>query len=911
MSYRRGCLVLLCGIAALLTVPAPVAAQPPRVDAHGDALPPGALARLGTVRFRHDAPVQSVRFSPDGRTVLGSSADGPGARLWEAATGKPLIRFENAPAFFRPVISPDNKLVADIGADYTARVWDLGTGKVVRSWDGEAWGFVSGDVQFAADGKLLVVRGARGGVKMIRRFDLTTGKELRRQDATLGVEPPLVVCPDGRRVIGRLENGQPLALFDLDTGAKLHEFEQSEAHRTRVPLLSPDGKTLLGVEEKQSRASIWDVATGKLIRRLGETRGLGFPRKEVFSPDGKRVALLEAEDASVLVFEVTTGKRLAELDADSPHHSHTFSPDGTLLAASADNNTVGVWEVATGKRVCQFAFEPGSQQTGADVAFAPDGRTLAIATGHRILLGDVTTGKEVTPATGHQEPPASLAFSPDGNTVASAGGDRVVCLWDAATGKELRRLTRIRDVVLSLEEQGRPVVAFTRAGLPLVAVRRNDSVILRDVRTGKELHRFTSLKKSWTKVAFDGDAGLLVAANVDGEVHVWDTATGKARQRLTWFPPDEAPTRFGEHDAPEPAFAPDSRCLAVLGRPRPLQWLLGNPQTDPYKLDVRLWEVATGKERGRFAFDERTTEGFTDWIKPKGDSNYPPSFTLTFSADGKTVAVGCRHSLYLCELSTGKEVRRFSRPGLVAGSTVFSPDGKLLAALDDQGRVSLWEVVTATLVGQFHCQAARAVVLAFAPDGKRLATGGSDTTVVIWDVAALVKPGAPGAGELDGQWAALADADAAKAFRAVNVLAAHPRDGVALLKKGLLPPVTLDAKRIGQLLAELDDGRFAVREQAMRQLEKLAEAAEPALKQALAEAKALEVRRRIEQLLHRMDGNPSPQMLRELRAVEALEQIASAEARQVLQALAQGMPGYRTTEAADAALRRLALRPAR
>src|SRR5207247_73410 len=112
------------------------AAKPPsakgRVDLDGDPLPPGAVARLGSVRFRHRAFVASLAFSPDGRTV--ASGDGYRIiRLWEAATGKEIHRLEGHifEQVYALAFSPDGTILASGGGDRTIRLWEVATGKEV------------------------------------------------------------------------------------------------------------------------------------------------------------------------------------------------------------------------------------------------------------------------------------------------------------------------------------------------------------------------------------------------------------------------------------------------------------------------------------------------------------------------------------------------------------------------------------------------------------------------------------------------------------------------------------------------------------------------------------------------------------------------------------------------------------
>ena len=129
---------------------------------------------------------------------------------------------------------------------------------------------------------------------------------------------------------------------------------------------------------------------------------------------------------------------------------------------------------------------------------------------------------------------------------------------------------------------------------------------------------------------------------------------------------------------------------------------------------------------------------------------------------------------------------------------------------------------------------------------------------------------------------------------------------VPFLQERLKPVAAVDGKRLAQLIAHLDSDEFTARQKATEALERLGDLAVPALEKALAGKPALEMRTRIERLLETADRMPPPEVLRSLRAVEALEHAGTPEARQRLEALAKGADGARLTREAQAALQRLA-----
>src|SRR5262249_37780219 len=135
-------------------------------------------------------------------------------------------------------------------------------------------------------------------------------------------------------------------------------------------------------------------------------------------------------------------------------------------------------------------------------------------------------------------------------------------------------------------------------------------------------------------------------------------------------------------------------------------------------------------------------------------------------------------------------------------------------------------------------------------------------------------------------WSALADPDAAASYRAMCRLIAAPADALTLLRPRLKPVESVDDKRIERWIADLDAGEFAAREKATKELRKLGELAEPALRKALASRPTLEMSRRLQGLLDDIaqhQWHPTPEILRQLRAIEVLERIDTPEARRLLE----------------------------
>jgi hypothetical protein len=215
-------------------------------------------------------------------------------------------------------------------------------------------------------------------------------------------------------------------------------------------------------------------------------------------------------------------------------------------------------------------------------------------------------------------------------------------------------------------------------------------------------------------------------------------------------------------------------------------------------------------------------------------------------------------------------------------------------------------VATGQEVACFNGHKSYVGALAFTPDGRTLATGSGDSTILLWDLTGHAQDGRPrheglSPDRLERCWADLRG-DARAAYRAVWALACNPREAAPFLDRqlGLAPA---DPSRLARLVAALDADSFADREPATAELERLGDAAAPALRKLRDDAASAEARRRADALLDKLASGP--EWLRARRAVAALEYAGTREARRVLEGLATGSGGSRLAAEARAALDRL------
>jgi hypothetical protein len=244
------------------------------------------------------------------------------------------------------------------------------------------------------------------------------------------------------------------------------------------------------------------------------------------------------------------------------------------------------------------------------------------------------------------------------------------------------------------------------------------------------------------------------------------------------------------------------------------------------------------------------------------------------------------------------------------GNLAFSPDARTLVTGDFDGQgLRLWEIATGKERWQFRGHTTGISSVVWSSDGALLASSSNDAPAFVWNVYGKQVgerlPSNPWTAEQsEKQWKKLCGPDARVAFEAIRDLIRNSDSAIPLLRTRLKPAEPLDPKRLKQWLQDLDGDAFEARQAAFAELGRLGDRIEAPLRQALKERPSLEAQRRLEGLLENLD-TVSPEHLARWRSLEALEQMSTTEAVQLLEELSAGQPGARLTEEASAVLVRV------
>jgi hypothetical protein len=210
---------------------------PARRDAAGDLLPPGAVARLGTVRFRHGGAVTTVAYFPDGKAVASGGLDGV-IRVWDAATGEELRRYPGC----HLAVAPDGKTWAswdDWSTGAKIRLWDAATGKQLREFKRPGGAIIAA---FSPDGKALAVGGVSAkGLNQLSLWEVATGKELPapRMGQKYDYVYRLAFAPDGKTIATSGDDDLTVRFWDLLTGKELPPSDKTAGRLPTHPAGRP------------------------------------------------------------------------------------------------------------------------------------------------------------------------------------------------------------------------------------------------------------------------------------------------------------------------------------------------------------------------------------------------------------------------------------------------------------------------------------------------------------------------------------------------------------------------------------------------------------------------------------------------------------------------------------------------
>lgn len=722
------------------------------------------LCQQSVEDFQADGPMDSVAFDRAGERLATGSWDGK-ARVWDARSGElratiPHGRYVHAVAF-----SPNGSALAIGSSDPVVKLVNSADGTLIREFPGHEASVLS--VTFSRDGRHLLTTSYD---KTARLWDVATGRMLQQLQGHNWWVWSAAFSPDGNRIVTASQDGKAIVWQKPSTPAnapykRVTEFT-SHGGPVYSAVFSPDGQT---------------IASGGFGKRV-----LIWNPDEIAPPDlKKRVDRIAEAPQKYRALEGHSGAV----------RSVDFSANGKLLVSGAQDNTVRVWDVATGTLIKALRGHGGQVRS---CVFSHDGKTVASAShDKRVKLWNLDGYEEVRVLrgrvlAGHVDAVLDAAFSPDGNQIVTASRDRTARTWDVKTGKAEQTLAEGHEFLAT-------AARFTQNGQSLITSGGDNTVRVWDVASGTQHSRLDRTGRS-SAVAVSHDGSLVLTGGDDRTAKLWHLTSGKMVQQLIPGTAKNPLPMEDRADVTAVAFSSDNRSL-IVGDTNGRAWLwkldtADNSWKEAAFLEghgatitaaaftasgdrvltasgdktVGQWDVATGKERRELALQHDdwvsslavSSDGVTaltacsDGTVQVWNINRPAverrlqlgktqTSDIDIAPNGKLAATfsAVDRTVRLWDLATGQEVFApgknntpfldSQRMGGLIWSGKFSPSSDYLVTIGGND-AQMWDVRTAKPNMSFSPHGAVASA-AYSPDGKRVVTGSWDNSAKIWDIA--------------------------------------------------------------------------------------------------------------------------------------------------------------------------------
>ncbi len=589
-------------------------------------------------------PVTSVAYSPDGKLIVATSADGTAA-VWDATTGRKRLDLSGHEAEVRDAaFSPNGALIVTASSDRTARIWDVATGKELLVLSGHTG--AANSAKFSPNGRWVMTASTDGAIKI---WDSATGIELRSLSDTHGSINAATFSSDGQSIV-TAGNGT-VRVWDASTGElrcalRPAWWDQGGPYRSAV--FAPDGRSIV-TASAIGTAVVWDT-TGCGPRIT--LRGHAGPINSVAYGNNGVSLVTASDDHTAKVWGADGELRLTLSGHTGPVNCAAFSPGDASIVTGGDDGIVKVWDTSTNPGRLILSSSGTSAVLGVD--FSPDGTRVATANlDGTVTLWDAATGRKLRSFV-HPGGVYRIAWKPDGDAIITAGRDYTVVVWDVDTGEPSQPPLRHGHEVLS--------AVFTRDGTAIVTASRDRTAKIWDAETG-QLHRtLTGHTDAVTFADFSPDGRLIVTASDDKTARLWDAATGAPLSELSGH---LGPVLYAAFSPECSTPAPDTTgCKPTI-------------VTASYDMSAKVWDMAT------------VSESLPELMTLHGHAGSVTS--ATYSPDGQSIlTASLDRSAVVWDAATGAE--RFTLRGHTGSlyEAAFSPDGASIVTASHDGTARVW-----------------------------------------------------------------------------------------------------------------------------------------------------------------------------------------------------------------------------
>jgi len=622
----------------------------------------------------HELAVLSVAISPDSNYVATASRD-KSAKLWEVSSGREVRSFLGHDMSVTALdFSADGKYLLTGSNDKTVRLWNVETGKtqVVLPVNGHV-----NAVALDPSSRFIMVSGYQTEYTgksyiwddSVLVFDLKTKKQIKKlpsdPDRGLGFGVDMAVSADGKWIaLG--EDNRKAHVYHIPEWKLAYTFEYSDKEsscggcNTRVAF-SPDSKNFY-MASHGGEAKKYALHDGQLLKTYVEKIDdlTGF----AISADGKKIAI--ATEKEIVVLSESTGAELAKMPAEENNDFNEikFLQNGSKILVACNDNTAFVWNTGINKKEKSFTGFLNQRDKGG-LSYDPNS------------YWESNIAKFVRFKN-------NLLISRDGKTLVKGKFGHKVKRWDVASGKTEMEYVGHKKAVLCYD--------LSKDGKKLLTGGGDGKIILWDFETGDSLKTIASYHEPIFDIHFNSDETKSLSCSWDASVKIHDLATGEREHMLD----------FQTNSAYNVLFHPNDLYLFTSRLDNSLQ----------------MWEIDTKKEVRNFI-------GHTDNIA-----------SIRLSPDQKTLlSASWDSSIRLWDVGTGLMDKKLKGHNGAVHIAIFSADGKQVYSGGADRVIRVWDLSTQKVIKTLEGHNGEITSLLFSPDNKMLISHSVDGVTKFWDLA--------------------------------------------------------------------------------------------------------------------------------------------------------------------------------
>lgn len=384
------------------------------------------------VQLGHGDEITDVAYGPNGDYVLSGSYDGT-MKLWEVSTGRMVRTFRGHEDIIDSVVfGPKGNVALSGSRDNTMKLWDLETGRTLHTFIAHMKSVYS--VAFSPDGKFVL---SGSGDRTMKLWDASTGRLIRTFEGyDEGGVSSVKFNPKGNIILSTNSGWDiptVIKLWDVSTGQLIKTIKGFD-DELESAIFTPDGRYIISIDQKSMR--LWEVSTGRMVREFEVFSGDSID----VSPDGKYAVVGSVglgarsrwgEGASV--WDLKSGEQI--YNTKDGGFGVAFSPTGKYILSGCDGNIIKLWKLKKGQLHKEFLTHSGSGRP----KFSPDGHRILMRSSQNILiLLDVLTGNVINELKSSYKVISSYIFSPEGNFILTWGANGTIELWNGENGEIIR-----------------------------------------------------------------------------------------------------------------------------------------------------------------------------------------------------------------------------------------------------------------------------------------------------------------------------------------------------------------------------------------------------------------------------------------------------------------------------------------